>query len=201
MGMISNLVRGAGAVTSLGDAAKGLSEVFVPNATDGRALEHAAHRAALDQLSAEFAREAVGRFDRFVDGLNRLPRPMLALGTLGLFSYSMVAPTGFAVRMDGLSYVPEPLWWLLGAIVSFYFGARELHYRRAPDRPLRSLPDPVLSAWAAPTRAVGLEKVSSANVAASVSEGGDEAAAPRIMSSDLSDNAALAEWQAMRATR
>ncbi|MDX5349317.1 MAG: holin family protein, partial [Paracoccaceae bacterium] len=26
--------------------------------------------------------------------------------------------------------VPEPLWWLLGAIVAFYFGARETHYFR-----------------------------------------------------------------------
>jgi hypothetical protein len=27
-------------------------------------------------------------------------------------------------RMEGLALVPEPLWWLMGAIVSFYFGAR-----------------------------------------------------------------------------
>ncbi|WP_422385854.1 3TM-type holin [Paracoccus tegillarcae] len=32
-----------------------------------------------------------------------------------------------------LSLVPEPLWWLLGAIVSFYFGAREAHYFRNRD--------------------------------------------------------------------
>jgi hypothetical protein len=43
--------------------------------------------------------------------------------------------------MVGLAEVPEPLWWLLGAIVGFYFGARELHYRRVPrvgsNRPAR----------------------------------------------------------------
>jgi hypothetical protein len=32
--------------------------------------------------------------------------------------------------MVGLNAVPEPLWWLLGAIVAFYFGARETHYFR-----------------------------------------------------------------------
>lgn len=32
--------------------------------------------------------------------------------------------------MDGLALVPEPLWWLMGAIVSFYFGSREAHYFR-----------------------------------------------------------------------
>ncbi len=31
--------------------------------------------------------------------------------------------------------VPEPLWWLLGAIVAFYFGARETHYYRAHPVP------------------------------------------------------------------
>ena len=55
---------------------------------------------------------------------------MLALGTLGLFVYAMAEPRGFSVRMEGLNLVPEPLWWLLGAVVSFYFGARELHHQR-----------------------------------------------------------------------
>ncbi|MEP3635218.1 MAG: 3TM-type holin, partial [Shimia thalassica] len=27
-------------------------------------------------------------------------------------------------RMAGLALVPEPLWWLLGVVVSFFFGAR-----------------------------------------------------------------------------
>jgi hypothetical protein len=36
----------------------------------------------------------------------------------------MVDPVWFASRMQGVALVPEPLWWLLGAIVSFYFGAR-----------------------------------------------------------------------------
>ena len=36
----------------------------------------------------------------------------------------------FTTRMQGLNYVPDPLWWLLGAIVSFYFGAREMHHMR-----------------------------------------------------------------------
>ena len=44
--------------------------------------------------------------------------------------YAMTDPAGFSTRMQGLDTVPDPLWWLLGAIVSFYFGARELHYQR-----------------------------------------------------------------------
>ena len=62
-----------------------------------------------------------------------MPRPMLALGTIGLFVFAMIDPEAFAARMVGLNEVPEPLWWLLGAIVSFYFGAREMHYFRTPN--------------------------------------------------------------------
>ena len=76
------------------------------------------------QFGAEFTVERKGWFDRFMDGLNRLPRPALALGTLGLFVAAMVDPIWFAARMQGIALVPEPLWWLLGVIVSFYFGAR-----------------------------------------------------------------------------
>lgn len=80
--------------------------------------------AALGQLAAEFSRPQRGWFDGFVDGLNRLPRPMLALGVLGMFAMAMYDPFWFSQRMQGLALVPEPLWWLMGVIVSFYFGAR-----------------------------------------------------------------------------
>ena len=76
------------------------------------------------QFGQEFVVERKGWFDRFMDGLNRLPRPALALGTLGLFVSAMVDPLWFSARMQGIALVPEPLWWLLGVIVSFYFGAR-----------------------------------------------------------------------------
>ena len=79
---------------------------------------------AMQQYGAEFAVARQGTFDRFMDGINRLPRPALALGTLGLFVSAMVAPLWFAERMQGIALVPEPLWWLLGVVVSFYFGAR-----------------------------------------------------------------------------
>ncbi len=100
-------------------------EVFRQNA-EGAAQRAAQYRsAALGQFASEFAVQRKGWFDRFMDSLNRLPRPALALGTLGLFVSAMVDPIWFASRMQGIALVPEPLWWLLGAIVSFYFGARQ----------------------------------------------------------------------------
>lgn len=100
-------------------------EVFRENAETGASRGHDSQMAALDQLAAEFALPRKGWFDRVMDGVNRLPRPALALGTLGLMASAMADPVWFATRMQGIALVPEPLWWLLGVIVSFYFGARQ----------------------------------------------------------------------------
>jgi hypothetical protein len=130
MGLIDKVIGGPGAVSALGQAAKGVAEVFVPSATKRMELSAEAQMAALRQLGEEYQHPALSWFDRMVNGLNRLPRPLLAFGTLSLFIYAMVDPVAFATRMVGLNAVPEPLWWLLGAIVAFYFGARETHYFR-----------------------------------------------------------------------
>lgn len=155
MGVISRLIGAPGAVSALGEAAQGVAEVFTPNATRAQELSAEAQQGALAQLGAEYQSAGAGGFDRFVNGLNRLPRPLLAFGTLALFGYAMVDPDSFGRRMVGLNLVPEPLWWLLAAIVGFYFGAREAHYFRF--RPVAAPPataavaeeNPALEDWRA----------------------------------------------------
>lgn len=122
MGMMErvfSLIFGGG-----GNPVKDTIEVFRENAEAGAQRDHAARSAALSQFAAEFLHPRKSVFDRLIDGLNRIPRPAMALGTLGLFVAAMVDPVWFASRMQGIALVPEPLWWLLGAVVSFYFGAR-----------------------------------------------------------------------------
>ncbi len=130
MGLIGNIL-------GIGGAARDVAEVFVENRTKKAEQEHEENIATLDQLAKEFARPRGGWFDETVDGMNRLPRPALALSTIGLFGYAMADPIGFAARMQGLQLVPDPLWWLMGGVVSFYFGARELHYLRGNDVPMQ----------------------------------------------------------------
>jgi hypothetical protein len=100
------------------------AQVFRENTEAGAVRAADARADSLQQFAAEFAQPRRGIFDRIVDGLNRLPRPALALGTIWLFVSAMRAPEDFARGMEGLALVPEPLWWVMGAIVSFYFGAR-----------------------------------------------------------------------------
>jgi hypothetical protein len=152
MGVIGKLIGGPGAVTALGEAAMGVAEVFVPSATKRMELSAEAQMAALRQLGEEYQHPALSWFDRLVNGLNRLPRPFLAFGTIGLFSYAMLDPVAFAQRMVGLNAVPEPLWWLLGAIVAFYFGARETHYFRT-----RGVVSPFAAAGPAPEENAALQ--------------------------------------------
>ncbi len=99
-------------------------EVFRENREAGAMRAHDLQSAAMQEFGQEFVIPRQGGFDRIMDGVNRLPRPALALGTLGLFVSAMVSPLWFSERMQGIALVPEPLWWLLGVIVSFYFGAR-----------------------------------------------------------------------------
>ncbi|SIS94108.1 Holin of 3TMs, for gene-transfer release [Roseivivax lentus] len=107
------------------------AEVSRSNAEGDAARDAALRMAAMSQFGAEFALPKKSLFDRVIDGLNRVPRPAMALGTLGLFTAAMIDPVWFGARMTGIALVPEPLWWLLGAVVSFYFGAR--HQAKGQD--------------------------------------------------------------------
>lgn len=111
------------------------AEVFRQNSEAAAIRDADQVRAAMAQFGTEFQRSR-GGFDQLIDGLNRLPRPLLAYGTLGLFVTAMVDPVWFASRMQGIALVPEPLWWLMGAIVSFYFGARHQAHTQAFQKSL-----------------------------------------------------------------
>ena len=97
MGMIDRFLNVGQTVTAVSNAATGVAEVFTPNSTRRMELDEEAHARALAQHGQEFMVPRQGWFDGFVNGLNRLPRPMLAIGTLGLFVYAMVEPIGFGL--------------------------------------------------------------------------------------------------------
>lgn len=101
------------------------------NRAQREANSHNAYMATHDQFGHEF-QNLIHRtwFDSLIDGLNRLPRPTFAFGTIGLLVFAMRDPVGFGERMQGLALVPDPMWYILFAIIAFYFGARELQYMR-----------------------------------------------------------------------
>jgi hypothetical protein len=78
------------------------------------------------QLSAR----AKPGYDALIDALNRLPRPLLALATVALFAVAAINPAWFEARMTALALIPQPLWWLAGAVITMFFGSREAFYHR-----------------------------------------------------------------------
>ncbi len=144
MGLIGKILGIGNSAEKIGGAVERVAEVFIPNRTKTEDYIYKHQQASLEQLASEYRLPANGWFDQFVNGLNRLPRPTLELSTVWLFACAMKDPIGFTHRMNGLDAIPDPLWWLLGAIVSFYFGARELHYSRRRGSIRTALPQALL---------------------------------------------------------
>ena len=108
-----------------------------PTSPDAAPLVVAAKQMAFDHARAGLAALATkGKgYDRLIDAMNRLPRPAMMLMTVALFAYATIDPAGFTARMLVLEKVPDQLWWLQGAVVTYFFGAREAHYLRQRKAP------------------------------------------------------------------
>ncbi len=166
--------------------------IFAENAELAAARAERVQRQAMREFAAEFVPARRGGFDRFVDALNRLPRPALALGTLGLFVAAMLDPVWFAARMQGIALVPEPLWWLLGVIVSFYFGAR--HQAKTQELQ-REIAATFARTPLAMANLAALERMSAPPLGAARS---DTDAQLTLAVSDKEPNPALEDWRARR---
>ena len=164
------------------------AEVFRENAEGTARRDADVKQQAMRQFASEFNVPRTGWFDRIMDALNRLPRPLLAFGTIGLFVVAMVDPVWFSSRMQGISLVPEPLWWLMGAIVSFYFGARhQTHsqeFQRSIAQTLARVPTVVAN-----TRALEALRADSPQVAAS-----EPSADTTLVAVTPGANPALTDW-------
>jgi len=78
-------------------------------------------------IHSQFAREfgnSNNWFDSLIDGLNRLPRPVFAFGTIYLFVLCWLDPETFVNGARNLELMPDQAWWILGTIVVFFFGGR-----------------------------------------------------------------------------
>lgn len=119
-------------LTGLVRPAKELVEVFKPNAEQTAQRGHAERMAltqqdlaSLQQFASEFhARQNRTAWDSFIDGLNRLPRPLITLGIIAFFVIAPLDPTRFLQIATAYEMMPEGFWALLSIIIAFYFGGR-----------------------------------------------------------------------------
>ena len=120
------------AIAALLRPAKELVEVLKPDAEDEAEPDYIGcvalterDLAALQQFAAEFqARQGRSGWDSLVDGLNRLPRPLITLGILAFFMLALLAPVRFLEVAKAYQMMPDGFWALLSVIIAFYFGGR-----------------------------------------------------------------------------
>ncbi|OUS26044.1 hypothetical protein A9Q99_19925 [Gammaproteobacteria bacterium 45_16_T64] len=112
--------------------AKDVAEVFVPNKEKQSKRSHKESMADIDRDMAalqQFTKEFHQRLNRtwwdsFVDGLNRLPRPLLTFSIVGLFVLAPIDPARFLQIAKAYELMPPGYWALLTVIIGFYFGGR-----------------------------------------------------------------------------
>ena len=119
------------AITALFRPAKELVEVFKTNAEneserghDERLALTEQDMASLQQFAAEFQAREGTWWDSLVDGLNRLPRPLIALGIVAFFLLAPLEPVRFLEIARAYRVLPDGFWALLSVIIAFYFGGR-----------------------------------------------------------------------------
>lgn len=139
-----------GGISGAAGAVKGVAEVFTSNAEGDAQRSHQQHMgqlgydaSALQGAHAAYAAEwnstrgatgFRGFLNAFVDLLNRLPRPLMALGVIGLFVFAAVDPVSATATFGTFSVIPLELWGIMSAIVAFFFGAREIEkFRSKPE--------------------------------------------------------------------
>lgn len=111
---------------------KDVAEVFVENKENRGERTHkekladiTRDMASLQQFSAEFyERQNRTWWDSFIDGLNRLPRPLITISILSFFILAPLEPTKFLEIAKAYELMPAGYWALLSIIVGFYFGGR-----------------------------------------------------------------------------
>jgi hypothetical protein len=91
------------------------------------AFEANAHE--LDMKLQESQMQGFGRgglLNDFVDGANRLVRPLITYGVIGLFTFMCFNPQQYLEVAKGAEITPAWMWALIATVIGFWFGGRAL---------------------------------------------------------------------------
>lgn len=118
-------------VDTVAGAVTGIGKTFFGSKQERDSQGHQVTMSVHSQYAQEFQyRDNRTWWDSLVDGLNRLPRPVLVGLVITYFLLAYINPIEFQKVNIALDTVPETMWYVLGAIIGFYFAARELHKNR-----------------------------------------------------------------------
>ena len=103
--------------------------VFTQNKEQRAIREYNLTQSAQAQFAKEFENSKT-KWDSFIDGLNRLPRPIFVFGVIYFFYLSFTNPKAFIDAMEAMALVPAWLWGMVSTIVLFFFGGRVYHHHQ-----------------------------------------------------------------------
>ena len=173
-------------------------EALRPNAESLSRRGYDLDTAALAQLTAEFARPSRNWFDSLIDGLNRLPRPMITLGLVYVLVLPVYDPIRAAEVFTSLAIIPPALWVLMSIVVTFFFGGRmqtsDQNFNRDLAGAATALPG--IMAQLDQLQAMRAPAAENAGTPLAAGTGTDAGASIEVLRP--SDNPALSAWQAER---
>lgn len=119
------------------DGVNGIIKTVAGDKTQQEDNRHNEAMAVHSGIGAEFGQQRENRtkWDSLVDGLNRLPRPLMAFGVIALMAWPAVDPVTFAAAMQGYALMPEWLGEIILAVVFTYFVARSVEKVRIGKGP------------------------------------------------------------------
>lgn len=82
-----------------------------------------ARSAVYQQFASEFGHSKTW-WDSMIDGINRLPRPIMTFGTIYIFWLCWSDPVTFMQGATALQAMPKEGWYILAAVVTFWFAAK-----------------------------------------------------------------------------
>lgn len=125
----------AGVIESTGEA---ITKVVRVTKGDKAAVQEHIHdeqMATLSEHAAEFvSRPTRTKWDSFIDGLNRLPRPLIVLWVCVFFVWPFFGPESFLQYVLSMELIPDSLWMIFLTILGFYFGGRVISQDIKPPR-------------------------------------------------------------------
>ena len=127
---------GGGAVESIAKGVKSVATLFTPDKEEQGKRDHTAkvlgitteHEQEMANLGIDQAALAgahamataewnaskgkTGFLNSLVDFLNRLPRPCMALGIIGIFAWTMIDPISAAAAFTTMEIIPTDFWYM-----------------------------------------------------------------------------------------
>lgn len=117
-----------GLIKGTGGAVSGVVKVFKGSKAERDQQGHDKFISTQNAFSAEFNnRNNRNWWDSLWDGFNRMPRPVMVVMCLGYFVLAYYNQVEFQKLNISLDTIPDNMWFILGAIISFYFGSRHFH--------------------------------------------------------------------------